>query len=302
MPEAESDRSGIFYAVAAYGMWGFAPIYFKELSNIVAVEILMHRVIWSFFLVLALTLLLKRWPFVQRLLRQPRYLLLLGVTSLLIAANWLIFIWSVSEERMLEASLGYYINPLINVVLGMLFLGERLRNLQWTAVGLALCGVLIPVMQLGQPPWIALALAFSFGSYGLLRKRLPVDALTGLLMETALLLPLALVYWNMFLNSKTASLIENAPGQNLLLISAGVITTLPLLCFAAAAKRMPLSNLGFFQYIAPSLMFLLAVGVYGEPLETSKVITFAFIWSALVLFTTDAARQHRRRRSTLNAN
>ncbi|RCU45517.1 MULTISPECIES: EamA family transporter RarD [Corallincola] len=283
-------RHGTLFALAAYLMWGVAPIYFKQLAGISAPEVLIHRVVWSFLLLLVVILLAGRWNKVQQLFRQPKYLALLTLSSVLIAGNWGLFIWAVSHDMMLEASLGYYINPLFNVVVGMLFLGERLRPLQWGAVALAAVGVLIPLLQLGTLPWVALTLASSFCLYGLIRKQIPVDALTGLLLETALLLPLALVYWAN-LDSASSDLSANTTYLNTLLISAGVVTTLPLLCFAAAAKRMPLSTLGFFQYIGPSCMFLLAIGLYGEVLQLERLITFGFIWAGLALFTYDSLRK-----------
>jgi chloramphenicol-sensitive protein RarD len=283
---------GALYALAAYLMWGIAPIYFKQLEGVGAGEILIHRVVWSFILLLAVILLAGRWHKIQQLFKQPKYLALLGLSSLLIAANWGLFIWAITHNLMLEASLGYYINPLFNVLVGMLFLGEQLRKLQWWAVALATLGVLIPLLKLGTLPWVALTLASSFCLYGLIRKKIPVDALSGLLLETALLLPLAIIYWSN-LDSPTSDMLNNSLYMNSLLFAAGAVTTLPLLCFAAAARRMPLSTLGFFQYIGPSCMFLLAIGLYGEALQVDRLITFAFIWSALGLFSYDALRQRK---------
>ncbi|GAL13467.1 protein rarD [Vibrio astriarenae] len=195
---------------------------------------------------------------------------------------------------MLDASLGYYINPLLNVLLGMFFLGERLRKLQWFAVALATLGVIIQLIAFGSVPIVALALASTFGVYGLLRKKVALDAQVGLFIETVIMMPLAAIYLFAFANSPTSSLLANDWSLNLLLISAGIVTTLPLLCFTGAATRLKLSTLGFFQYIGPSLMFLLAVSIYGEDFSADKVLTFTFIWSALVVFTFDGIRNSKR--------
>ena len=230
----------------------------------------------------------------QQVLRQPRQLLNLTLSALLVAGNWLLFIWSVNHDHLLEASLGYYINPLLNILLGMLFLGERLRRLQWLAVGLATIGVLIQVVLIGLLPWIALTLAGSFGIYGLIRKQIPVDAQSGLFVETLLLLPLALIYLFGFASSPTSTLTNNALSLDLLLMAAGVVTTVPLLLFTAGARLIPLSTLGFIQYLGPSIMFLLAITLYGEPIQGAKLLTFAFIWLALALFSWDGWRRSRR--------
>jgi chloramphenicol-sensitive protein RarD len=222
----------------------------------------------------------------------------LVATSLLVGANWLIFIWAVNANHMLDASLGYYINPLINVVLGMIFLGERLRKLQWFAVGLAAIGVLIQVVAFGSIPVVAIALAFSFGFYGLLRKKVSLEAQTGLFIETLVMLPAAAIYLLFIADSATSDLAANPMSLNLLLIAAGIVTTLPLLCFTGAATRLKLSTLGFFQYIGPSLMFLLAVLIYGEAFTTDKAVTFAFIWGALVIFSFDGLRHNKKSKRT----
>nr|WP_095506763.1 EamA family transporter RarD [Paraferrimonas sedimenticola] len=296
-----SQRQGILFAIAAYVMWGIAPIYFKQLGQVPADEILMHRVIWSFWLVIAIVALQRNFGRVRALAKQPKNLMVLCFTSVVIAANWLIFIWAINNDYLLEASLGYYINPLLNVLLGVLFLGERLRKPQLLAVAVAATGVAIPLISHGNIPYVALALAGTFGIYGLLRKKLPVDASTGLLSETAVLMPFALAYWVWFTDSPSANLMTNTTELNLLLLAAGVVTTLPLLCFAAAASRIPLYMVGFIQYIGPSLMFVLAVGLYGEPLTDEKIITFAFIWSALAIFTWDLIRHARRKRKARKA-
>lgn len=293
--EAQNTQTqrGVILALAAYTMWGIAPIYFKSLQHVSAPEILSHRVIWSFVFLALLLMVSKGWGQVRAVLGRPKVVMLLLATSLLVGGNWLIFIWAVNNNYMLDASLGYFINPLFNVLLGMFFLGERLRPLQWVAVALAATGVAVQLIQFGSLPWIALALATSFGLYGLLRKKVNLDAATGLFMETSLLLPLALGYVFLFANSPTSDWTTNATSTNLLLMAAGIVTTLPLLCFTGAATKLKLSTLGFFQYIGPSLMFLLAITVYDESFTADKGYTFAFIWAALLIFSIEGLRNHR---------
>ncbi len=284
---------GVLYALAAYTMWGIAPVYFKLISEVPPLEILAHRIIWSFIMLALLIVLGSRWQRVKQICSNRRQLSYLLLTSLFIAINWLIYIWAVNNGHMLDASLGYYINPLVNVLLGMIFLGERLRKWQWVAVGMASCGVVIQLLILGSVPVVAIALAVTFGIYGLLRKKIAVEAQSGLFIETAILLPVALLYLLFFAHSPTANLANNSLQLNILLVAAGIVTTLPLLCFNAAATSLKLSTLGFFQYIAPSLVFVQAVLFYAEPLSSGKAITFAFIWGALLIFTVDGIRLHR---------
>lgn len=288
MTEPNQTQRGILLALAAYTMWGVAPIYFKAVNTIPAQEILMHRILWSFFFLAAILFFGRNLYHVRHVLKEPKRLAALSLTALIIAANWLIFIWAVVSEKMLDASLGYYINPLINVVLGMVFLGERFRRLQWVAVALAFAGVAIQLITFGSLPWVALVLASSFGAYGLLRKKINIDAATGLFVETTVLMPVALFYLLVIADSPTSDMTANSATTNLLLMAAGIVTTLPLLCFTGAATKLRLSTLGFFQYIGPSLMFVLAVWLYGEPFSQDKAITFAFIWTALTIFTYDA--------------
>lgn len=296
--EAQQTRRGILLALGAYIMWGIAPLYFKALNGVPAPEVLVHRIIWSFFFLALILYFTGSMGKVRWLLKDTKRLMLLTVSAVVIAANWLIFIWAVNNNHMLDASLGYYINPLINVVLGMVFLGERFRKLQWVAVALAFIGVAVQVITFGSLPWVALVLASSFGCYGLIRKKISVDAATGLFIETAVLLPVALVYLLMIADSASSNMFNNPTSLNLLLIAAGVVTTLPLLCFNGAATILRLSTLGFFQYIGPSMMFLLAVGLYNEPFTADKATTFAFIWTALAVFIFDAVRNRRKQRQT----
>ncbi|QJR82818.1 EamA family transporter RarD [Alteromonas pelagimontana] len=282
-------------AIAAYSMWGVAPIYFKQLQILPSAEVLMHRVVWSALILIGLILGFRQLPKVKAALRSPRVMQILFLAGILLGANWLLFIWAINNDHLLDASLGYYINPLFNVFLGRLFLGERLRPLQQIAVVLALAGVLMLVFSYGQVPWIALVLAATFGIYGLLRKQVAVDSLPGLFIETIMLLPLAIGYW-LFFASSHSNMTANSLPLNAMLIAAGIVTTAPLLCFTAAARRIMYSTLGFFQYIGPTIMFFLAVYLYGEPLEEGRLTTFAFVWAGLLLFSADSLRVYRNQR------
>lgn len=290
----QQTRQGIFFALGAYFIWGVAPVYFKLIQQVSPGEIMTHRVIWSFFFMLVLLTLSRNWSSLRAIARHPQKVLLLALSAVVICSNWLLYIWAVNNHHMLEASLGYFINPLLNVLVGMLFLGERFRRLQWLAVALAACGVLIQVWQFGSVPVIALGLAISFSFYGLLRKKIAVDAQIGMLIETSWLLIPAAVYLFAIADSATSHLANNPVSLNLLLVAAGVITTVPLMLFTAACSRLKLSTVGFFQYLGPTLMFLLAVLFYGEEMTQDKVVTFGFIWTALALFIADALWAMRR--------
>lgn len=297
----KSVKAGVLFAIAAYGMWGFAPMYFKLITQIPSAEILMHRIIWSVLVLMILVLAAGHLSKVKAAIKNKKVVQVLLVSGILLAANWLLFIWAVNNDHLLDASLGYYINPLLNVFLGRIFLGEKLRTLQQFAVGLAVVGVAILVFSYGQVPWIALVLAGSFGIYGLLRKTVAVDSLPGLLIESCMMLPFALVYWFAYAG-QYSDMFSNDLSLNLILISAGIVTTAPLLCFTAAARRIMYSTLGFFQYIGPSIMFVLAVFLYGEPLSEARLITFAFVWGALVIFSLDSYRAYLSNRRQLSSD
>jgi len=291
-----STRTGVFNALAAYFMWGLAPIYFKLIDSISADEIMIHRVLWSTIFLAVIVILMKKWTALKEIVTTPKTILGLAITASFLGVNWFMFIWAVNNDHLLDASLGYYINPLFSVALGVIFLGERLRKWQLMAVVLAIIGVLIQLIALGTLPIISLALAGTFGIYGLLRKKIHVDSFVGLLIESVLMLPIALVYWFFFVTSETSNLTNNEVSLNLLLMAAGLVTTAPLLCFTAAAKRLTLSALGFFQYIGPSMMFVLATFYYQESFNAIKLITFGFIWAALVVFSVDSIRHNASRR------
>jgi len=288
-------RSGILNAISAYFLWGFAPLYFKLIAHISPSEILIHRILWSTILLLIVVIISRKWRGFIVILKQPKLLLKLTISATFLAVNWFLFIWAINNDHLLDASLGYFINPLFSVALGMIFLGERLRKWQKLAVALAVIGVLIQLILVGSLPIISLALAGTFGIYGLLRKKMHLDSFIGLLIESILMLPIALLFWLFFVSSDTSNLFNNSWGLNTTLIMAGVVTTAPLLCFTAAAKRLTLSSLGFFQYIGPSIMFVLATLLYQEPLELGKLTTFAFIWLALIIYSFDSLRARKKR-------
>jgi len=296
MPISEKTalRGGIISAVSAYTMWGIAPLYFKLIDHINADEILVHRVVWSTVLLILVVLLTKRSRHFIATITQPKIVMRLTISATLLAANWFMFIWAVNNGHLLDASLGYYINPLFSVALGVIFLGERLRPWQLFAVGLAFIGVMIQLFMVGSLPMISLALAATFGTYGLLRKTMPLDSFVGLLIESLMMLPIALIYWLVFLKTSTTNMLDNDMSLNMLLVCTGIVTTAPLLCFSAATKRMTLTALGFFQYIGPSIMFILATFYYQEPLYFAKLITFACIWTALAIFSFDSVKARRR--------
>lgn len=286
------DRAGVWFAVGAYGLWGIVPLYFKQLGFAGPVEVVAHRVVWSVAVLALVIWLWGLWPAVRNLARSE--LGGLAVSGVLISANWLLFVWAIFNDRMVDASLGYFINPLMNVALGVAFFREWLRPAQKIALVLAAVGVGNEVLAVGVFPWVGLCLATSFALYGVVRKRLAVGSAVGLAMETTLMLPLALGYLVLTTMDGTGALAAGSMGALALLAAAGPVTVAPLVCFAAAAVRLPLSVLGFFQYLAPSGIFLLAVFVYGEPFRPSQLITFGCIWLALLIFSGEAMYHQRR--------
>ncbi|GGK53964.1 EamA family transporter RarD [Amphritea balenae] len=291
MPTDTEQRKGILFALAAYGMWGLVPIYFKAVDHVSPFEVVAHRVLWSVAFLAIFIVATGRWQEFTRYLKQHRLVAGLLLSAIIISLNWLVFIWAVGQGRILEAALGYFINPLISVLLGMIFLSERLRRIQWLAIILAAIGVGYQLVLLGSLPWVALVLAFSFGFYGLLRKRLTVDPFSGLLIETLLLSPIALAYLFWLAQQNALQFQFTTDATTLLLIASGLVTSLPLICFAAGARRLTLTLNGLLQYIAPSIAFLLAVFIYNEPLDGNKLITFSFIWVGLIFFTLESLWQ-----------
>jgi len=284
-------KTGILYGLAAFGSWGILPIYFKALSDVSPKEILAHRIVWSCLLLLLMVTRAKAWPELISNLKTRNTAMIILITTCLIAINWFVFIWAISNKVILQASLGYFINPILNVALGYIFLRERLTILGSISVALAMVGVVFQTLQTGSFPFVAIALALSFGFYGLLRKIVKIDAVTGLTVETILLAPLAIGYMIFLKSTDQNSFLSGSGRIDILLLLAGFITALPLVWFTRAARRLPLTTLGFLQYLTPSLQFLLAVAVYGEVLGKYNILAFGFIWVALALYSYDSMRK-----------
>lgn len=289
-------RNGLFLGLGAYVLWGVLPLYFKAVAQVPPGEIVAHRIIWSLLFLGILASLWGRWAEVRTVFASLRLLGLLTLTALLIGGNWLVYIWAVLNSHVLAGSLGYYLNPLVNVLLGVALLKERLTRAQWIAVALAAAGVAVLALGAGEGLWISLTLAASFALYGFLRKVAPVEALEGLWVETALLAPIALG-WLLWLDAGGQGSLGLGTGTTILLILSGAATAIPLLLFNAAARRLPYSTLGFLQYIAPSIQFLLAILVFGERLTTSHLVCFGAIWTALVIFAGEGWRLGRAARA-----
>jgi chloramphenicol-sensitive protein RarD len=293
--ESNQHRIGVACGLAAYGCWGFIPLYFKEIEHVSAMEILCHRVLWTLLLLALFKLAIQRNGAFRALLRDPRRLVLLFASGTFIAINWLVFTWAATHDRVMDTSLGYFINPLFSVFLGVVFLRERLRPAQIAAVSIAGAALVLLVLRFGQLPWISLCLAASFGMYGFIRKLVAVDAFTGLFTETLLMAPFLLLYLGLTAGEGNNAFIIGNWTTRTWLILAGPITTIPLAMFAMAARRVYLSTLGFMQYLAPSITLILAVAVFGEPFGTPQIITFSLIWLALGIYTADSLGLFRRR-------
>ena len=285
-------RSGLLLGLGAYTLWGVMPLYFKAVKHIEATEIVAHRILWSLVFLAALVTLWRRWAALRTAISTPKIALTLALTALLISVNWLVYIYAVVSGHVLEGSLGYYLNPLVNVLLGVFFLKETLSTAQKGAFLLAAAGVAVLAVGAGGAIWISLTLAASFALYGFVRKVAPVEAIEGLSIETLFLAPLALGWIVWLEQSGTGGFLDDRI-TDLLLILGGALTAIPLLLFTAAAKRLPYSTLGFLQYVAPSLQFLLAVLAFGEPLTSAHVVCFAAIWVALAIFVFEGLRTGR---------
>jgi chloramphenicol-sensitive protein RarD len=284
MNATRTSRTGLLLGLAAYALWGVLPLYFKAVAAVAPFDIVAHRVLWSLPFLAILIMLSSGWPNVREALAVPRTVAMLGVTALLIGGNWLLYVWSVNNGHLLAASFGYYLNPLANVLLGRFVLHEQLNRRQWIAVAIAAAGIsVLAAGALGQL-WISLTLCASFALYGLLRKVMTADSVTGLTVETALLFPLAVAWLGWRSSAGVPVMGANALLTGLLLL-AGIVSTTPLLLFNAAARRLAYSTLGMLQFIAPTLQFLIAVA-YGEPLKTAHLIAFPAIWVALALYVT----------------
>ena len=288
-----TTRSGFMAAIGAFVIWGLFPLYLKPLAGVPTLQIMAHRIVWCCLLVFALLAIRGELAAVRAALSNPASRLRLAASATLISVNWLIYVWAVNNGHVVDASLGYFINPLLNVVLGVYILGERLNRTQWSAVGLAAIGVVYLAVIVGRPPWIALSLAASFGLYGLIRKVVSVDAVPGLATETLLLSPFALAFLLWAEQHGTGALGHSSAGVNALLVGSGLVTALPLALFAYGARLIPLSTVGLLQYIGPTLQFLLGVLVFHEPFPRARAIGFMLIWAALAIYAADSLLRSR---------
>jgi chloramphenicol-sensitive protein RarD len=298
VPGVDDRRPGLAFGLGAYALWGLFPLYFPLLEPAGGLEIVAHRVVWSLLFIALLLTVLRAWARVRAVLADRRALLILVGAAVLISGNWLIFVYGVNSGQVVETSLGYFINPLVSVLLGVVVLSERLRPAQWVAVGIAAVAVTVLTLDYGRPPWIALGLAATFGLYGLLKKLVRVEAAPGLFLETALVVVPALVVLGVLHAQGEGTAGNHGTGHLILLIGSGVATAVPLLLFAAATSRIPLSTVGLLQYLTPSMQLAIGVFVYGEPMPALRLVGFAVVWLALAVFTVDTlrvARASRRR-------
>lgn len=297
MSSSREAGRGVLFVFGAFLIWGLFPLYWKPLHDVPALQILCHRIAWSALFVAALLLVRRQWGWLAEFVRSPRKLGIFALSSALLSTNWLIYIWAVNADRVLDASLGYFINPLINVLLGRLFLGERLAPVQKAAVGLAALGVLWLTILAGTPPWVALGLGLSFGCYGLLRKQAPLASLPGLALETFLMLPLALgaLLWFDLQGQGAFGHIDGL--HDALLAGAGVVTAIPLLLFAAGARRLKLATVGVIQYTSPIMQLLLGAWLFHEPFGSGRLVGFGFIWAGLALYSGAGLLDYLRTRS-----
>lgn len=291
--DASERRVGTLAGVAAYSLWGVFPLVFHLLGDVLPLEVLVHRVLWSFVVVVAVLSIRGDRSWLAVLRRRSPERVRLAAAAAAISVNWLVYVWAVAEEHVVEAALGYYINPLITVALGIVVLGERLRRLQLVALGFGLASVLVLTVAYGRVPWIALVLACSFATYGFLKKKVAVGATTSLAVETAVLAPFALVVLVVMEASGEAAFLHDGTGQDLLLLSLGVVTAVPLVLFATAARRIPLTLLGLLQYLTPTMQLLCGVVVLGEAMPTERLVGFVLVWIALIVLTVDALRAAR---------
>ena len=289
----QERRIGVAAGLGAYAAWGLFPLYFPLLEPAGGVEIVAHRVLWSVLFVAVMLTVLRRWGQVLAVVRDRRSLLVLTAAAVLLAVNWLVFVYGVNSGHVVETSLGYFINPLVSVLLGVVFLAERMRPLQWVAVGIAAVAVVILTLDYGHLPWIALGLAASFGAYGLMKKLVRVEAAPGLFVETVLVAVPALAYVAVLQSRGGGTFTGHGAGHALLLVSCGVVTAVPLLLFAAATRRIPLSTVGLLQYLTPLMQLSIGVFVDGEPMPPARVAGFAVVWLALVVFSVDSLRSAR---------
>ncbi|MEH6651317.1 MAG: EamA family transporter RarD [Motiliproteus sp.] len=291
-------NTGVLAAIGAFTLWGFLPLYLKLLDHAGAVEIMAHRIVWSLLFVVFLLSIRRQWRWLLTLRQSPKLIAIACGCAVLLSTNWLTYIWAVTSGHIIEASLGYFINPLLNVLLGMIFLGERLRRGQWLALTIATAGVLYMTIAYGQPPWIALILAFSFGFYGLIRKRSPLGSVEGLTLETVVIVVPALAYLLYLSSQGQAQFGLGSWSDDLLFVGTGIATALPLIWFAYGAQRITLTQLGLLQYIGPSIQMVVAIVVFNESFSGPRVVGFGLIWLALALYSAEGIYN---RRKTLKA-
>lgn len=294
-------RRGFLLGAAAYALWGLFPLYWTLLEPAGAVEILAHRVFWSLAVMAALVVALRRRASFAAIVLRRRTRAILAIAAVVIAVNWGAYIWGVNNGHVVETSLGYFINPLVTVLIGVVVLGERLRPLQWVAMGIATAAVLGLTIEYGRPPWVALVLAFSFGTYGLAKKKANAGAVESLTLETLVIAPLALGYLVFLTSEGQSTFTTEGAAHALLLVSTGLVTAVPLICFGAAATRVSMTTLGLLQYLAPTIQFALGIFVFHEPMPPMRLLGFVLVWIALVIFTFESISHHRRRHLRLAA-
>lgn len=291
---ARNPLAGIGFGLLAYGIWGFFPLFFRQLSHLSPMDVLSNRAVWACLFVGLLLTLRRNWGKVLAVFRTPRQFAMLALAALLVGSNWLMFLWAVAHQQVVASSLGYFLTPLVNVLLGLVVLKERLNRLEWISVAFALAAIVNEVIALGGLPWVSLFLAATFGTYGLVRKQVPVDALSGLWLETLAMLPVCAIYALWMAQSGHLVFATHDLPTALLLVGAGIITAVPLMAFAAATQRLDLATVGMLMYINPTLQFATAVWIFGEPMETVRLVSFALIWSGLFVFSWSAWRKYRK--------
>lgn len=290
----KSQLAGIGYGLLAYVIWGFFPLFFRQLSHVSPMDVLSNRAVWACIFVSLLLTLRQRWSKVLAVFQTPRQIAMLALAALLVGSNWLMFLWAVAHQQVVASSLGYFLTPLINVLLGLLVLKERLNRLEWISVAFAVAAIANEVATLGSLPWVSLFLAATFGTYGLVRKQVPVDALSGLWLETLAMLPICGLYalWQMQSGHMVFAAHDTTTAS--LLVGAGVLTALPLMAFAAATQRLDLATVGMLMYINPTMQFVTAIWIFGEPMQTERLISFGLIWIGLFIFSWSMWRKYRR--------
>lgn len=290
----KSQLAGIGFGLLAYVIWGFFPLFFRQLSHVSPMDVLSNRAVWACVFVAILLTLRQRWGKVLAILRTPRQFAMLALAALLVGSNWLMFLWAVAHQQVVASSLGYFLTPLINILLGLIVLKERLNRLEWISVAFAVAAIANEVLTLGSLPWVSLFLAATFGTYGLVRKQVPVDAISGLWLETLAMLPICGLYALWEAQSGHMVFATQDTSTAALLVGAGILTALPLMAFAAATQRLDLATVGMLMYINPTMQFVTAVWLFGEPMQTERLISFGLIWIGLFIFSWSMWQKYRR--------